>query len=77
MGQTKVTSGWESAHALSVEQAADYLGISVSFLNKQRCKGGGPEFFKLGSRILYAPHDLDIWREQHRRRSTADRGEAA
>ena len=29
---------------MTVNQAADYLGLAVSTLNKWRCHGGGPVF---------------------------------
>jgi hypothetical protein len=55
----------------SVSEAARYAGVSTSYLNKLRCVGGGPEFFKIGSRVLYDLADLDTWLERHRRRSTS------
>jgi Helix-turn-helix domain len=62
---------------LSVSGAAEYLNVSESFLNKLRCSGGGPEFFKIGTRIVYDITTLDAFLEQRRRRSTADGGEGA
>lgn len=38
---------------LNVEQAARYLGVSVSTLNRWRGEGGGPEWIKLGGRVYY------------------------
>ena len=38
---------------LTVQQAADILGLAPSTLNKWRLCGGGPEFVKLGRRITY------------------------
>lgn len=49
---------------MRVPQAAAYLGISVSTLNKMRCYGGGPFYYKAGSRVvLYDRADLDSWLE--------------
>ena len=59
---------------LSVPSAAQFLGVSESYLNKLRCAGGGPEFFKVGARVLYSIADLDQWLNRHRRRSTSDQG---
>jgi predicted DNA-binding transcriptional regulator AlpA len=62
---------------LSVDGAAQYLVVSRSFLNKLRVTGGGPVFFKIGSRIVYALSDLDEWLAARRRTSTADTGSEA
>ena len=59
-------------HLLSTPEAADYLGVSVSFLNKLRITGGGPSYVKLGRRVLYPKADLDSWLEACRRRSTSE-----
>jgi predicted DNA-binding transcriptional regulator AlpA len=49
---------------LRVRQAADYLGLSKSFLDKARCYGTGPAYAKLGaSIIIYSTDDLDTWVE--------------
>jgi hypothetical protein len=39
-----------------VRDAARYLGVSISYLNKARLRGDGPPFFRYGARVLY---DLD------------------
>ncbi len=46
---------------LRTPQAADYLGISKSLLDKLRCYGGGPTYAKLGSSVIYSTADLDAW----------------
>jgi predicted DNA-binding transcriptional regulator AlpA len=46
---------------LRVPQAADYLGISKSLLDKLRCYGGGPAYAKLGASVIYSIDDLDRW----------------
>lgn len=46
---------------LRVPQAAEYLGISESLLNKFRCYGGGPTFAKIGRTVIYTTTDLDAW----------------
>lgn len=56
---------------LSVTQAADYLGLSSSTVNKLRTKGGGPVYYQPTRRVLYAVRELDIWMEANRRRSTS------
>lgn len=44
---------------MSVKQAAEYLGLAVSTLNKWRCHGGGPVFVKMGRAVRYRIADLD------------------
>ena len=61
---------------LNVKQAADYLGISESTLNKQRCFGGGPVYLKLGARVQYDVEDLDAYAASSRRRSTSENAAA-
>lgn len=62
---------------LDTRAAAAFTGLSASTLNKLRITGGGPDFRKLGPRrVVYDPRDLQAWLEQHRRRSTSDRGAA-
>lgn len=56
----------------SVPRAAEYLGLSISCLNKWRVYGLGPRFCKLGSRVFYQKSDLDEWRKQHICTSTSE-----
>ena len=46
---------------LRVPQAAEYLGLSKSALDKMRCYGGGPTYAKLGTTVVYQAADLDAW----------------
>lgn len=60
---------------IRVREAAEYLGVSASHLNKLRCWGGGPEFIRIGvnrGAIRYRVADLRTWVESKRRRSTSD-----
>lgn len=59
---------------LRVGEAAKFLALSVSFLNKLRCSGGGPAFRKIGRAVLYDPADLEAWLSERRRVSTSDDG---
>ena len=59
--------------ALIEAEAADYIGMSVSFLRQSRMDGvrehrtPGPKWVKLGRRsVRYLVEDLDTWLEQHR-----------
>ncbi|MFD2675989.1 helix-turn-helix transcriptional regulator [Camelimonas lactis] len=55
---------------LRVKAAAHYVGVSKSFLDKARCYGGGPAFFKIGAAVVYAKSDLDTWMADRRATST-------
>ncbi len=46
---------------MSVRQAALYLGLAVSTLNKWRCHGGGPVFIKMGRAVRYRQEDLEAF----------------
>lgn len=62
----------EYDRSLSVTEAASYLGLSASCLNKWRCWGGGPHFIRLAPhRVAYLKSDLDGWRNERRYSSTS------
>lgn len=57
---------------LNVKEAAERLGVSVSYLNKLRLTGDGPVFIKLGARrVVYDQADIAEWLQGCRRVSTA------
>jgi hypothetical protein len=58
---------------LTVEAAAEYLGLGITTLNKWRVSGAGPVFVKMGSRIAYTRSDLERFIAQNRLRSTSAR----
>ncbi len=64
-------------HLLNVSEAAQRLGVSVSFLNKLRLSRDGPTFLKLGTRVAYDPTDLVAWLDRRRRKSTSEAGSGA
>jgi predicted DNA-binding transcriptional regulator AlpA len=57
---------------LRVRDAARYVGLSVSTLNKLRGSGNGPVFMKLGRIVVYRREDLDDWLASKRVRSTSE-----
>jgi len=57
--------------------AAAYLHHSPRTLEQWRVTGYGPAFHKVGSRVLYAIADLEIFIAAGRRTSTSDTGRAA
>ncbi len=46
---------------LTTRQAAQYLGLSISTLNKWRCYGFGPKYLKLGRAVRYRQEELDAY----------------
>lgn len=60
------------AQGVSVKEAAQYVGVSISYMNSLRSVGGGPVFSKLGRRIVYQLKDLDSWIERNRHNSTSE-----
>jgi hypothetical protein len=59
---------------LNTHAAATYSGLARSTLEKLRVFGGGPDYIKIGRRVLYDMTDLEQWLGSHRRRSTSDTG---
>jgi predicted DNA-binding transcriptional regulator AlpA len=52
---------------LRTPEAAEYVGLAESTLEKQRVAGVGPRFIRLGSRAIgYDIRDLDAWLDGHR-----------
>lgn len=64
-----------AARILRTADAADYLGLSSSTLEKMRVYGTGPEFVRIGLRSVgYTLEALELWVNARRRRSTSDIG---
>ncbi|MEW8525573.1 MAG: helix-turn-helix domain-containing protein [Candidatus Thiodiazotropha endolucinida] len=60
---------------LTTEEAADYLGVSKAFLERDRWAGARIPFIKVGSRaVRYRLQDLDDYIESRIRISTSDVG---
>jgi predicted DNA-binding transcriptional regulator AlpA len=52
---------------LRTPDAAEYVGLAESTLEKHRVAGTGPRFIRLGSRAVgYDIRDLDAWLDGHR-----------
>ena len=53
-------------------ELAELLSVTESFLNKLRIKGGGPQYIKLGYRVLrYRAEDVEQYIENLKRTSTS------
>jgi hypothetical protein len=59
---------------LRTKEAARFIGVSSRTLEKHRIYGTGPNYSKVGGRIIYAVKDLRDWVERGARRATSDRG---
>ncbi|MGY3120359.1 hypothetical protein ACVWXQ_004296 [Bradyrhizobium sp. S3.14.4] len=57
---------------LDTPAAAEYLSVQPNYLEKLRCKGGGPVFIKRNGLIRYDPDDLDAWLEAGKCQRTGD-----
>ena len=54
------------------KQAAEFLGVSLSWLDKARLTGLGPAYIPIGGRILYDSRDLEIFLQSNKRFSTSE-----
>jgi hypothetical protein len=57
---------------LNTGEAGNFLNISPRTLEKFRVTGGGPQFRKLGSRVLYAIADLHAWADSKAYSNTSE-----
>ena len=56
---------------LNEYQAADVTGLSVKTLRRMRHEMLGPQYLKLGRRVVYSETDLGNWLNDHRVETTA------
>ncbi len=57
----------------NTEQAAQFLGVSKAFLERDRWAGARIPFIKIGARaVRYSPDDLESYLNQQRRFSTSE-----
>ena len=60
---------------LTTTEAAQFLGVSKAFLERDRWAGARVPFIKIGSRaVRYRQDDLDRYVESRMRKSTSDIG---
>ena len=59
---------------LRTKEAARFIAVSPHTLEKHRIYGTGPQYSKIGGRIIYAVKDLREWAERGARRATSDPG---
>lgn len=56
---------------LNPKQAAEYLQLTPGYLATLRIRGDGPQYAKLGRRVLYTREDLDRWVSENLYQNTA------
>jgi hypothetical protein len=61
-----------AAALLDTEQAARFLGLAVRTMQNWRVRGEGPAFLRVGRSVKYAPHEIAIWLNSRRFRSTSE-----
>jgi hypothetical protein len=59
---------------LDTRRAAARVGLAPQTLNKLRCIGGGPPYYKHDRRVVYSAQHLDEWLQSRLRTSTSDSG---
>ena len=58
---------------LNTQQAAEFLGVSTAFLERDRWAGARVPYIKVGSRaVRYQLNDLELYVQSCRRRSTSE-----
>lgn len=55
------TTASQAPRRLRGPDAAEYLGLSTSTLDKMRHEGRGPRYLKIGGRVFYRLEDLDSY----------------
>jgi len=72
MSKTEQSKYTTKDQLMTVQQAAAYLGLAVSTLNKWRCHGGGPVFLKMGRAVRYSQDGLNKYIETSQRETTSE-----
>ncbi|OWK24150.1 hypothetical protein AJ87_24365 [Rhizobium yanglingense] len=70
MGHQPETTEVMVPRNIRVKEAAFYLSLSKSTLDKLRHFGGGPRYYKLGRAVIYSTDDLDAWKSERARSET-------
>jgi len=66
-----------TANLIDRIEAASFLKIGTSTLDKKRLYGNGPTFIKIGKRVFYDVRDLEEYLKSNRRRSTSEHTSSA
>lgn len=60
---------------LRTPEAGRFLGLSGRTLEKHRTYGTGPQYRKVGGRVIYAVPDLQAWADRGLQNSTSESSE--
>lgn len=60
-----------STRHLNQNELAERWNVSPRSLERWRWRGEGPKFLKLGGRVVYRLHDVEIYEAEQLRDSTA------
>ena len=60
---------------LRTPEAGRFLGMSGRTLEKHRTYGTGPQYRKVGGRVIYSVADLQAWADRGLQTSTAETSE--
>ena len=63
---------YKQSRRLHRKQAAVFLGMSLSWLDKARLNGSGPIFISIGGRVVYDLKDLEDFLQSNRHASTSE-----
>ena len=55
----------------TTKEAAQRLGLTKSTLEAWRCRGGGPDFVKMGRSVRYRAEDLEAFLQKNVRSNTS------
>lgn len=66
----------DTTKTLDTVGAAKYTGLAASTLEKARVTGTGPQYAKLGRRVVYRIADLDAWMVKRIVSSTSEQAAA-
>lgn len=69
---SRIAAVQKSSRRLHRKQAAEYIGTSLSWLDKSRVTGRGPVFICIGGRVIYDTADLDQFLQSNRHSSTSE-----
>lgn len=61
--------------AMNAPEAAKMLGISPGTLSSWRGRKEGPDYYKIGRRVIYYEADIERYLESRRRRSSNEEAE--
>lgn len=57
---------------LTPGEAGRFVGVAMQTLARWRCDGSGPQFIRVGRKIMYAVADLTAWMNARRVSSTSE-----